>query len=140
MDINELFCNIDDVWKAFEKEWKKKLIKSGEVKRNRKGSLNESEIMTIMILFHQSYYRNFKAFYTQKVCVHLKKDFTNLVSYSHFVSLIKRVLVPMYAYINSNKGAKTGVSFVDSTSIKVCHNKRIARNKVFRVLAKRGGT
>ncbi|KAF3361535.1 hypothetical protein PHSC3_001910 [Chlamydiales bacterium STE3] len=34
----------------------------------------------------------------------------------------------------------TGIAFIDSTSIDVCHRKRIQRNKVFKGLAKRGKT
>jgi Transposase DDE domain len=37
-------------------------------------------------------------------------------------------------------GRYTGISFIDSTPIKVCHNMRINSNKVFRDLAKRGKT
>ncbi|MGK5595752.1 MAG: transposase [Parachlamydiaceae bacterium] len=32
----------------------------------------------------------------------------------------------------------TGIAFIGSTSIDVCHNKRIKRDKVFKGLAKRG--
>ena len=35
-------------------------------------------------------------------------------------------------------GRCTGISFIDSTCIPVCHNKRICRNKVFRNYATRG--
>ena len=35
-------------------------------------------------------------------------------------------------------GRCTGISFVDSTPIRVCHNKRIKRNKVFKDLAQVG--
>jgi transposase len=48
------------------------------------------------------------------------------------------VLIALCAYVQSKKGATTGISFIDSTSIKVCHNIRIKRNKVFAGLAKRG--
>ncbi|MFC1617254.1 IS982 family transposase, partial [Candidatus Margulisiibacteriota bacterium] len=138
MNINSIFFKVDNFWKAFEKAWKAKLIESGERKRNRNGNLCESEIMTIMILFHQSCYRNFKTFYIKHVCIFYNKEFPNLVSYPRFVTLMKKVLIPMSYYLNSNKGIKTGISYVDSTSIKVCHNKRIHRHKVFDGIAKRG--
>lgn len=35
-------------------------------------------------------------------------------------------------------GECTGISFIDSTILRVCHNKRIKRNKVFKDLAKVG--
>jgi hypothetical protein len=35
-------------------------------------------------------------------------------------------------------GSCTGITFVDSTSIRVCHNKRIRRNRVFEGIARTG--
>jgi len=46
----------------------------------------------------------------------------------------------MCHYLNSRKGRCTGISFVDSTGLAVCKNKRIERNKVFKGIAKRGKT
>jgi len=48
--------------------------------------------------------------------------------------------MPLMAYLNSRRGKVTGISFIDSTSIGVCKNIRIPRNKVFKGLAKRGKT
>ena len=81
MDPTPLFCKIDDFWKAFEPIWnKKKLIAGNKRLRNRKSKLSESEIMTIVILFHHSHYRHLKAFYIQYVSPHLKTEFPNLTS------------------------------------------------------------
>jgi len=95
--------------------------------------------MTIVILFHQSNYRTFKYFYGY-VCRYLRSDFPKLISYSHFVHLMKDLFIPLFAYLVEKKGGITGIAFIDSTSIDVCHNKRIKRNKVFNGLAKRGKT
>ena len=103
--------------------------------------MSESEVMTIMILFHQSQYRTFKAFYQQYVSVHLETEFPKRVSYSRFVRLMKRVGIPLYVYLKRCcLGKCTGISFVDATSLKVCHNKRINRHRVFKGLAARGKT
>lgn len=53
---------------------------------------------------------------------------------------MKNLFIPLFAYLMRNRGEITGIAFIDSTSIDVCHNKRIARNKIFKGLAKRGKT
>jgi hypothetical protein len=139
MCVTELFCSVDDFWKAFVQEWNKHLLDSSKPKRGPDPELTESEMMTIVILFHQSGYRTFKHFY-QYVSNNLKKEFPKLISYSRFVYLMKTIFVPLFAYLLRLKGTVTGIAFIDSTSIAVCHNKRIPRNRVFQALAKRGKT
>jgi hypothetical protein len=138
-DLTILFCSVDDFWKLFEKEWKKHLIGYKKPKTGPPQELSTSEMMTIIILFHQSNYRTFKHFYAF-VCQHLRKEFPKLISYSRFVYLTKMLFVPLFAYLLHRKGTITGIAFVDSTSITVCHNRRIARNRVFKGLARRGKT
>ena len=46
----------------------------------------------------------------------------------------------MCVYLKRCFGKCTGISFIDATSIKVCHNRRIPRHKVFQDLARRGKT
>jgi len=140
MSLLELFCDVDDFMQTFLPFWHQKLLASGSIKRLRKTQLSESEIMTIVIAFHQSHYRDFKAYYQKHVQQYLKAEFPKLVSYNRFVELMPRVLIPLLFYLNEKKGECTGISFVDSTPIKVCHNRRIARHKVFSGLAERGKT
>lgn len=92
--------------------------------------------MTLLILFHQSHYRNLKHFYLDYVAKHLQKEFPRLVSYCQFVRLQQSVLVFLCAYLNARKGRITGISYIDSTSLSVCHN----RHRVFEGYAKRGHT
>lgn len=139
MCCTELYCNVDDFWKSFKQEWDKHLIDSRKSKRGPEPDLTIPEMMSIVILFHQSGYRTFKHFY-HYVCNHLRKEFPKLISYSRFVYLMKNIFVPLFAYLLHIRGAVTGIAFIDSTSIAVCHNKRITRNKVFKGLAKRGKT
>ncbi len=137
--LTELFCSIDDFWKMYSQEWQKHLLSFNKSNRGPISKLSISEMMTIVILFHQSDYRTFKNFY-QFVQTYLRKEFPNLVSYSHFVTLQKGLFVPLFAYLTMHKGHVTGISFVDSTSLAVCSVKRISRNKVFKGIAKRGKT
>jgi len=137
----ELFCHVDDFCKAFLPTMEKKAIFSGVQTRKRDRSLTMSEIMTILIVFHQSHYRNFKAYYLEHVLVHLRSEFHELVSYTRFVDYIPSALMPLCAYFKTTcLGDCTGISFIDSTSLDVCLNQRISSHKVFAGLAERGKT
>ncbi len=140
MDILPVFCDIDDFCQFFEPLWKKRLLLSGERHRERTGWLCLSEVMTIIVMFHSSSYRNFKAYYTEHVCKHYSWAFPRLVSYQRFVELMPQALVPLCGYLQTRKGECSGISFIDSTSLKVCHNRRIHSHKVFASCARRGHT
>jgi hypothetical protein len=137
----ELFCHVDDFCKVFLPTMDKKVICSGLQTRKRDRSLTMSEIMTILIMFHQSHYRNFKAYYLEHVLAHLRSEFPGLVSYTRFVDFIPTALIPLCAYFKTTcLGDCTGISFIDSTSLDVCLNQRILSHKVFAGLAERGKT
>ena len=137
MSLLELFCAVDDFMIPFAPHWKEGQLATGK-QRERKGQLCPSEVMTILIHFHQSHYRTFKAYYTEHVQVYLTSEFPQLVSYQRFVALIPSVLVPLLAYLQSRYGACTGISFIDSTSLEVCDPKRISQHRVFATDARRG--
>jgi transposase len=138
--LDALFCHVDDFCKKFEAKWHKSLLKYGGIKRVRAKSLCLSEIMTILIAFHQNHYRNFKHFYLEHVHKQWGCAFPGLPSYQRFVEWMPSVLIPLCAYMKHCFGQCTGIGFADSTSVKVCHNRRISRNKVFKDLAARGKT
>jgi len=140
LSLEALFCHVDDFCQRFEPQWKQKLLGNGMQQRQRRRSLCLSEIMTILIAFHQSAYRNFKWFYTQRVCWDWRDAFPGLVSYNRFVEWMPSTLIPLCAYLRHCFGTCTGISFIDSTSLKVCHNRRIHTHKVFKPLAARGKT
>jgi hypothetical protein len=140
MSLLELFCDVDDFCLEFEPIWQGHLLGSGVKFRKRQGSLCLSEIMTILIHFHESRYRDFKSYYTQHVQEHLGREFPGLVSYQRFVELMPRALVALAFYLRHSFGRCTGISFVDSTPLAVCRNQRIKRHKVFAGLAARGKT
>ena len=79
--LEELFCSVDDFCQTFEPQWERQLLGNGLQKRKRDRSLCLSEIMTILIGFHQSCYRNFKAYYQDKVQVQWQAYFPSLVTY-----------------------------------------------------------
>src|SRR5436305_6993421 len=139
MDILPLFCDIDDFCLLFEPPWKRRLLAAGR-RRDRVSALCLSEVMTIIVLFHSSAYRNFKSYYTEHVMKNLPWAFPRLTSYSRFVELMPSALVPLCGYLQTRKGRCSGISFIDSTSLKVCHNRRIHSHKVFAGCARRGKT
>lgn len=142
-----IFCDIDDFCKEFEPEWRKILIENqnksqteDKKRRNRKTELSLSEAMTIVIMFHKTHYRTFKDYYYRYVVVFLRPYFPKLLSYSRFVNLMKTCLFPLFVFSQGCLGKCTGISFVDSTILTVCHARRINSHRVFRKIARRGKT
>ena len=138
MSLLELFVDVDDFCQIFLPAWERKLLSDGSKKRCRAGQLSMSEVMTLIIYFHQSQYRNFKAYYTEHVCEYLRAEFPNLVTYERFVVLMPSAFGPLSAYLKSLYGRCNGISFIDSTALGVCNNHRIHNHKVFEGFAERG--
>src|SRR5690348_7216964 len=92
MSLLELFCAVDDFCKEMKKEQVGRLLGDGSKRRERAGQLSESEALTIMIHFHQSHYRTFKAYYQEHVSVYLRSEFPQLISYGRFVQRMPRLL------------------------------------------------
>ena len=138
--ITEIFCIADDFCKEFDSNMKEMTLKAdGKKHRNRKASLSDAEIMTILICFHFGSFRCFKHYYLHYVKVHLVDMFPTAVSYNRFVELEARVSIQMMLFLQlCCFGECTGISFIDSTCVPVCHNKRIKRNKVFKEYAQVG--
>lgn len=126
----------DDFCREFSKSFDSHLIGNKPKKTPR---MSESEIITIMILFHFGAFRNLKHFYINYVQKHLQKEFPDTVSYNRFVELSQKVCLPMTLFLKTCcLGNSTCISFVDSTPIRACKNKRINRNKVFKGIATTG--
>lgn len=140
MNILPLFFEIDEFCRHFEPLWNKHLLALNCKKRNRRRSLALSEVMTIMVLFHQSGYRTLKQFYLEFVCQYLDSEFPDLVSYNRFVEYERDALVPLSAYLQTRRGTCSGISFIDSTKLAVCENLRIPQHRQFTGLAARGKT
>jgi len=136
--LTDIFCDIDDFCKVFMPEWEARLLADGTRQRNRQCRMTMSEVMTIIVAFHTSNHRDFKNYYTGFITRFYKGSFPELLSYTRFLAVMPKALTPLCAYFTHIKGKPTGISFVDSTSIKVCHNLRIERHKTFAGIAKRG--
>lgn len=140
MNILPLFFEIDEFCRLFEPLWNRHLMAVNGKRRNRARSLALSEVMTILILFHQSGYRNLKQFYLEFVCRYLRAEFPGLVSYNRFVEFERDALVPLSAYLQTRRGRCSGISFIDSTKLAVCENLRIPQHRQFLGIAARGKT
>jgi DDE family transposase len=142
-----IFCDVDDFCKEFEPEWRKILIENQDTgligdkkRRNRRTELSLSEAITIVTMFHKTRYRTFKDYYHRYVLAFLKPYFPKLLSYSRFVNLMKTCLFPLFVFSQGCLGECSGISFVDSTILTVCHARRINSHRVFKNMAKRGKT
>jgi transposase len=138
MDIVALFYDLDQFTQVFEPAWNRRMLRSGGRRRQRSSRLCLSEVMTILVLFHSSNYRDFKHFYLDHGCVHWRGEFPQLVSYNRFVELVPKALVALTCYLHTRMGPCTGINFIDSTPLRVCHNLRIASHRVMAGLAQRG--
>jgi Transposase DDE domain len=136
MILIQMFCDIDNFCNQFEPKWNAHLLANGS--QSPKSSLYLSEIITIVAFYHHSGYKTFKHYFNLYIKKYLKIYFPKLVSYNRFVELIKSIIFPIFCFLRSILGTCTGLSFIDSTPLKVCHNLRIKSNKVFKDVAKRG--
>lgn len=136
-NLVELYCVVDEFAKKFFPEFEKNQIELGIKKRRRACALSPSEIMTLMIYFHQLRFRDFKTYYIHYVEKHLSEAFPDLVSYNRFVELMPTILLPLCFFIHMQQKSETGIYFIDATVIKACHVKRASSNKVFKGIAKK---
>ena len=139
--VTEIFFIIDEFDKNFEKIVSDhSLVQNTDLKqRNRKSTLSDSEVITILILFHSGHYRDLKHYYINHIKKHMKDEFPQTVSYNRFVELQKKVVVKLSIFLKMFcLGKCTGISYIDSTPIRVCHIKREKQHKVFKGFAQKG--
>lgn len=146
MDMNQLtriFCDIDDFCKELNGYMQDKLLPAPNTNHHHRGPtccLSDSEIMTILIFFQSSGWRNFKHFYNNFLFVYWKKEFPNLLSYNRFIEIMSRVTFHLILFAQIRSGKRTGFYFIDSTCLPVCHLKRSTRHKTFAEIANYGRT
>ena len=134
--ITEIFCIVDEFCKEYDQLVNKHLL-GNPAKRS--PVMSKSEIITIMITFQLSGFRTFKHFYLYYLQKHMQKEFPKTVSYNRFTELMQQNLMPLTLFLKTCcLGKCSGISFIDSTPIRVCKNKRINQNKVFKGIATTG--
>ena len=138
-DITSLFCFIDDFCKAIEQDIKSHQISEGSMPKNptRTSGTTVSEIMTIMLMFHESPFKNFKYFY--KFCMpSYRSEFPEMPTYERFVVLMSRTLYLFVILLTCMLRRDSKLAYIDSTPISVCHIKRERSHRVFKGLAIKG--
>jgi len=138
--LTEVFCEIDDFCQTFEAQRQAYLLGSGAPPRGPKPGLSVSEIITLLLVLHRSRFKYLKNFYQGVAMPLLRPCFPGMPCHEQFVTMQKRALVPLMFFLHSRMGQQTGIYYIDSTSLPVCHNHRIHRHKTFAGLAARGNT
>lgn len=134
--ITEIFCLVDEFCKEYDHVVENRLL--GKPSK-RPPIMSKSEIITIAVIFQLSGFRTFKHFYLFYVKAHMKDDFPRTVSYNRFTELMQGNLMAMALFLKACcLGECSGISFIDSTPVRVCKNKRIPNHKVFKGIATTG--
>lgn len=144
MDVHQLigiFVEMDEFCKELDNYCKHYMLTGpAPGKRGPACGLAISEIMTILVMFQMSRFRDFKNFYIGFLCVYYKRDFPNLPCYERFISLIKRAIFPLTIFTQLKAGKRTGIYYIDSSCLPVCHIKRSKRHRTFDHIAEYGRT
>ena len=136
--ITQIFFHIDEFCKSFNAYLESQSI--GRKRRRRQPTMSISEICTILVLYHLSGFKCFKAFYLRFVMSgNCDKYFKKRLSYNRFIELVPKSLLYMNAFLMYERCvAGSGIYYADSKKVVVCHNRRIHSNKVFKGIADRG--
>ena len=139
-NLIEVFCIFDDFCKYFTPELKKHTLQvSGKRHRNRASRMSDSEIMTILVLFHTHRFRDLKSFYLGYICQHMRGDFPYQLSYNRFVERQAQVALHLLLFLQTCAlGKCSGISIIDSTPLASCHIKRERQHRTMRGWAAKG--
>ena len=131
-----IYCLVDNFCKIFH-EWEKvNLLPTNKI-RHRAGNLKLSEILTIKLYFYLSGYQDFKNYYLYHLPSKYRGYF-KLISYTRIIQLMPSLILSFALLLQHLRGEETGIYFIDSTKLAICHNKRTSNNKVFIKIAKIG--
>lgn len=135
-----IFFHADNFCKQIEKQLAVKLLISSDAVRKKAFKMTSAEVMTISIYYHCSGYKTFKEYYEKHVLIYMTKEFPNLVSYTQFLELRSRMVFFIFIFTQIFQKPCTGVSFIDSFPLKVCHVRRTSSHKTFKGIARKGKT
>jgi len=96
--------------------------------------------MTILVMFQSSRFMDFKNFYIGIVERYWKPYFPDMPGYTRFIAIMHRAMFVLSIFISVNKGQETGIYYIDSSCLPVCHLKRSKPHKTFKAIAEYGKT
>lgn len=139
--LTDIFCQLDDFCNTLDDHTQDYML-TGPMrgKRGPSSGLAISEVMTILVMFQRSRVRDFKNFYLGLLCRYYKSYFPKIPCYAHFVRLMQRAIFPLCIFTQLRAGRQTGIYYIDSSCLPVCHIKRSSRHKVFDLAAEYGHT
>lgn len=140
--LTTIFCQMDDFYNEFNKHSTHFLLPAPAPTHQHGPAcgLAISEIMTILVMFHMIRFRDFKTFYCGYVQQYYRREFPGLPSYERFIAIMNRAILPLLIFTQLHSGKRSGVYYIDSSCLPVCHLKRSKRHKVFDNIAQYGKT
>lgn len=140
--LTTIFCQLDDFCNEFDSHIAHLSLPAPASTRKHgpECGLSDSEIMTILVMFHMIRFSDFKTFYCDYVQQYYCSAFPNLPSYARFIVIMKRVIFPLLIFTQLHSGKRTGIYYLDSSCLPVCLLKRSKRHQVFDEIAKYGKT
>lgn len=141
--VTEIFVLADEFSKVFDAALHRRGLearKPARRKYRRPGRMSDAEIITILVMFHMSNHKCLKHFYLDEICAgRWRRLFPEVLSYNRFTELEKSVAVKLAVFVKKCLlGKCTGISFVDSTLLRVCRSQRERMHRVFKGLAAKG--
>ncbi|WP_018620655.1 IS982 family transposase [Spirosoma luteum] len=135
----ELFIAVDDFVNLFD-QWLASRALAPTRQPTRQPELSNSEIITILVYYHHSGYKNFQYYYQRLVQTQMPTYFPRLVTYQRFIDLLPRQVATIHVLTKylCLLSKRTGCYFADSKKLPVCDNRRIHFHRVFKDIASRG--
>jgi hypothetical protein len=137
------YVMIDDLLKAFGKQFGQRPMLPGKASCGRPSGLTVSEWITLGVFRYALQVKDMKHFW-RHIYSHYHKDFPGLPNYQNFVAGVNRttpyVILLLQWLLYKNREQAKDPFFVDATSLKVCENWRISSHKVCQDIARMGKT
>ena len=134
--ITSVYYLVSNFSKIYQ-EWEKSNLIPSIMQRRRDGILSICELMTIVLYFYLSPCRDFKNYYLYYLS-HKYRGYFTLPCYSRIIQLWPRLIIPLAIMMQLLKGQNSGIYFIDSTKLAICHRKRTSSNRVFGKVARVG--